>query len=417
MNSKETKMAVESKIRELLSGKTPEVVTEEVNELDEAAGSRPADKSEGDTGAATAVRQGSSEDAPVQALNTDGLGGENLGANSANAVSGNAGRGADKTQGDATAPKQGSSEDASTEGQVNKPGTKSDVAIKDAPTGMREEEEAADEEVLDEDITDEEVEAELELDEESDEEVEEIIEEETLFEDDIKNLFADEEHLSEDFKTKAAGLFEAVVTARVTAEVEEIEKELANEASVAQETFKEEMVQKIDSYLNYVAENWMKQNELAIEKGLKSEITESFIGSLKEVFAEHYIEIPEEKYDVLGEMQGEIDSLKSKLDESTEEKVGLVNTKIELEKAAAVKEATADLTVTEQEKFAKLVEEVEFDGDYAEKLSVIKENYFPTQAASDEDKLIDDETITASDDVETPVNRYAQAISRSAKFK
>lgn len=410
-------MAVESKIRELLSGKTPEVVTEEVNELDEAAGSRPADKSEGDTGAATAVRQGSSEDAPVQALNTDGLGGENLGANSANAVSGNAGRGADKTQGDATAPKQGSSEDASTEGQVNKPGTKSDVAIKDAPTGMREEEEAADEEVLDEDITDEEVEAELELDEESDEEVEEIIEEETLFEDDIKNLFADEEHLTEEFKTKAAGLFEAVVTARVTAEVEEIEKELADEASVAQETFKEEMVQKIDSYLNYVAENWMKQNELAIEKGLKSEITESFIGSLKEVFAEHYIEIPEEKYDVLGEMQGEIDSLKSKLDESTEEKVGLVTTKIELEKAAAVKEATADLTVTEQEKFAKLVEEVEFDGDYAEKLSVIKENYFPTQAASDEDKLIDDETITASDDVETPVNRYAQAISRSAKFK
>ena len=409
-------MAVESKIRELLSGKNQELVTEEVNELDEAAGSRPADKTEGDTGEATSVRQGSSEDAPVQALNTDGLGDLN-GAASAAAVSGSTARGADKTQGDATAPKQGSSEDASTEGQVNKPGTKSDVAIKDAPTGMREEEEAAEDEVLDEDITDEEVEAELELDEESDEEVEEVMEEETLFEDDIKNLFADEEHLSEEFKTKAAGLFEAVVTARVTAEVEEIEKELADEASIAQETFKEEMVQKIDSYLNYVAENWMKENELAIEKGLKSEITESFIGSLKEVFAEHYIEIPEEKYDVLGEMQSEIDSLKSKLDESTEEKIGLVEAKKELEKAAAVKEATADLTVTEQEKFAKLVEDVEFDGDYAEKLSVIKENYFPKQAASDEDKLIDDETITVSDDVSNPVSMYAQAISRSAKFK
>jgi len=416
MNSKETKMAVESKIRELLSGKSQEVVTEEVNELDEAAGSRPADKTEGDTGEATSVRQGSSQDAPVQALNTDGLGDLN-GAASANAVSGSTARGADQTQGDATAPKQGSSEDASTEGQVNKPGTKSDVAIKDAPTGMREDEEVAEDEVLDEDITDEEVEAELELDEESDEEVDEVIEEETLFEDDIKNLFADEEHLSEEFKTKAAGLFEAVVTARVTAEVEEIEKELADEASIAQETFKEEMVQKIDSYLNYVAENWMKENELAIEKGLKSEITESFIGSLKEVFAEHYIEIPEEKYDVLGEMQGEIDSLKSKLDESTEEKIGLVEAKKELEKAAAVKEATTDLTVTEQEKFAKLVEDVEFDGDYAEKLSVIKENYFPKQAASDEDKLIDDETITVSDDVNTPVSMYAQAISRSAKFK
>lgn len=409
-------MAVESKIRELLSGKNQELVTEEVNELDEAAGSRPADKTEGDTGEATSVRQGSSEDAPVQALNTDGLGDLN-GAASAAAVSGSTARGADKTQGDATAPKQGSSEDASTEGQVNKPGTKSDVAIKDAPTGMREDEEVAEDEVLDEDITDEEVEAELELDEESDEEVDEVIEEETLFEDDIKNLFADEEHLSEEFKTKAAGLFEAVVTARVTAEVEEIEKELADEASIAQETFKEEMVQKIDSYLNYVAENWMKENELAIEKGLKSEITESFIGSLKEVFAEHYIEIPEEKYDVLGEMQSEIDSLKSKLDESTEEKIGLVEAKKELEKAAAVKEATADLTVTEQEKFAKLVEDVEFDGDYAEKLSVIKENYFPKQAASDEDKLIDDETITVSDDVNNPVSMYAQAISRSAKFK
>ena len=245
----------------------------------------------------------------------------------------------------------------------------------------------------------------------------EVIEEDTLFEDDIQNLFADEEHLSEEFKTKAAGLFEAVVTARVTSEIEEIQAELAEEAKVAQETFMEEMVQKIDGYLNYVAENWMKENELAIEKGLKSEITESFIGSLKEVFAEHYIEIPEEKYDVLGEMQSEIDSLKSKLDESTEEKIGLVEAKKELEKAAAVKEATADLTVTEQEKFAKLVEDVEFDGDYAEKLSVIKENYFPAQAASDEDKLIDDETITVSDDVETPVSRYAQAISRSAKFK
>jgi len=413
-------MAVESKIRELLSGKTPEVVTEEVNELDEAAGSRPADNSQGDTGEATSVQQGSSEVPPVTALNSDGLGGENLGAASANAVSGDTGRGADKTQGDtggADSVKQGSSETASTEGQANKPGTSADVSIKDAPQGMREDEEVADEEVLDEDITDEEIEAELELDEESDEEVEEVIEEETLFEDDIKNLFADEEHLSEDFKTKAAGLFEAVVTARVTAEVEEIQKELADEASIAQETFKEEMVQKIDSYLNYVAENWMKENELAIEKGLKSEITESFIGSLKEVFAEHYIEIPDEKYDVLGEMQGEIDSLKSKLDESTEEKIGLVEAKKELEKAAAVKEATADLTVTEQEKFAKLVEDVEFDGDYAEKLSVIKENYFPGQTASDEDKLIDDETITVSDDVETPVSRYAQAISRSAKFK
>jgi AcrR family transcriptional regulator len=228
-------------------------------------------------------------------------------------------------------------------------------------------------------------------------------------------LFADEEELSEEFKTKAAGLFEAVVTARVSAEIEEIEKELAEEAKVAQETFMEEMVQKVDGYLNYVAENWMKENELAIERGLRNEITESFVGSLKEVFAEHYIEVPQEKYDVLGEMQSEIESLKAKLDESTEQKVELSTAKVELEKAAAIKEATADLTVTESEKFGKLVEDVAFDSDYAEKLSVIKENYFPAQKASEEDKLVDDESITESVDGSSPISIYTRAISKSVK--
>jgi len=389
-------MAVESKIRELLKGK-PEVVTEEVNELDEGAASRPADKSEGDS---SAPAQGSSEANPsVEVLNTDNVEGNPGSAASAKASKDSSKSATSSESGDQTAPTQGSSK-----------------------TGMKAEDTEADEEVLEEtteeeivdDVTDEEVEAEVELDEESEEEVEEI-EEETLFEDDINNLFADEEHLSEEFKTKAAGLFEAVVTARVSAEIEEIQKELTEEAQVAQETFMEEMVQKIDGYLNYVAENWMKENELAIERGLRNEITESFIGSLKEVFAEHYIEVPEEKYDVLGEMQSEIESLKAKLDESTEEKISLAAKKIELEKTAAIKEATADLTVTEAEKFEKLVEDVEFDSDFSEKLSVIKENYFPAQKASDEDKLIDDETISVSDDSASPVSIYAQAISKSVK--
>lgn len=396
-------MAVESKIRELLKGK-PEVVTEEVNELDEGSAARPADKSQGDS---SAPAQGSSEANPsVEVLNTDNVEGNPGSAASAKASKDGSKSAASSNSGDQTSPTQGSSK-----------------------TGMKAEDTDADDEVLEEtteeelvdDVTDEEVEAEFELDEESDEEVDEVIEEvaeadeEALFEDDIKNLFADEEHLSEDFKTKAAGLFEAVVTARVSSEVEEIQKELAEEAAVAQETFMEEMVQKIDGYLNYVAENWMKENELAIERGLRNEITESFVGSLKEVFAEHYIEVPQEKYDVLGEMQSEIESLKSKLDESTEEKIGLVEAKKELEKTAAIKEATADLTVTEVEKFEKLVEDVEFDSDYAEKLSVIKENYFPAQKASDEDKLVDDETITVSDDSASPVSIYAQAISKSVK--
>lgn len=397
-------MAVESKIRELLKGK-PEMVTEEVNELDEAAGSRSADNSQGDSSAPT---QGSSEANPEKkTLETDELG-ATAGKNATTQASKDGSKSASSSEsGDQTPPTQGSSEaNPSTEGQVNKPGTKADVKAEDTE---------ADDEVLEEEITDEEVEAELELDEESEEVVDEVIEEDTLFQDDVANLFADEEALSEEFKTKAASLFEAVVTARVTSEIEEIQKELAEEATLAQETFKEEMVQKIDGYLNYVAENWMKENELAIERGLRNEITESFVGSLKEVFAEHYIEVPQEKYDVLGEMQSEIETLKAKLDESTEEKISMAEAKKELEKEAALKEATADLTVTEAEKFGKLVEDVEFDGEYAEKLTVIKENYFPTQKASDEDKLVDDETITETVDSSSPISIYAQAISKSVK--
>ena len=394
-------MAVESKIRELLKG-SPEVVTEEVNELDEGSTSRPADKTQGDS---SAPAQGSSEANPsVEVLNTDTDGKGEIGLS--------------KAKKDTTLPKGNGAKEAPANFETKE--DPASVVNQTNSKGVREEEEVSEDEVIEEEITDEEVEAELEIDEQSTEEVEEIVEEEaeveaeeTLFEDDIQSLFTDEEHLSEEFKTKAAGLFEAVVTARVTSEIEDIQVELAEEAKVAQETFMEEMVQKIDSYLSYVAENWMKENELAIERGLRNEITESFVGSLKNVFAEHYIEVPQEKYDVLGEMQSEIESLKAKLDESTEEKVTLAATKIELEKSAAIKEATADLTVTEAEKFEKLVEDVEFDSDYAEKLSVIKENYFPAQKASDEDKLVDDETITVTES--SPVSIYAQAISKSVK--
>ena len=407
-------MAVESKIRELLRGK-PEEITEEVNELDESA-ARPADKSQGDS---TPPVQGSSEANPEQEkLESD----DALSADAGKVASAKASKDGSKSAsssnaGDQTSPTQGSSETASTEGQVNKPGTHADVKAEDTES---------EDEVLEEDITDEEIEAELPEgmegdEEESDEFVEEVegeedLSEDTLFADDMENLFADEEHLSEEFKVKAANLFEAVVTARVSSEIDEIKAELAEEAAVAQETFMEEMVQKIDGYLNYVAENWMKENELAIERGLRNEITESFVGSLKQVFAEHYIDIPEEKYDVLGEMQSEIESLKEKLDESTNEKVELSAANVDLSKSAAIREATSDLTDVEAEKFAKLVEDVEFDDDYAEKLSVIKENYFPSQKADqEEDKLVDDETVSEISDGSSPISIYAQAISKSVK--
>jgi hypothetical protein len=247
---------------------------------------------------------------------------------------------------------------------------------------------------------------------------EEVIAEadEALFASDVDALFADEENLTEEFKVKAAGIFEAVVTARIANEMEAIEAELQEEVQLQQETFKSELVEKVDSFLNYVAENWMKENELAIERGLRTEITEDFISGMKTLFAEHYIEVPQDKYDVLGEMQDKIDSLETKLNESVEEKIALTTEKTSFQRQAVVTEACADLTLTESDKFAKLVEDIDFGSEaiFAEKIAVVKENYFPKQAVVSEEKLddtVDGEYLAESSN--SGMNKYAQAISKS----
>ena len=392
---------VESKIRELLSKvnevDNTETVAEEAQALDEKAG-LPNSKDVGDKSAPT---QGSSDANPEQEdlSGSDDKGG--LTSPVGKAASAKASK--DKTlpagQGAGQAPNYDSGTD--TASVVNQP----------TSAGVREEEEVEVEE-------DQEVISEDELETEEVEEIteEEAEEEEALFEADIATLFADEEHLSEEFKTKAAGIFEAVVTARVTSEMEAIEAELKEEAEVAQASFQEEMVEKIDAYLSYVAENWMKENELAVEKGLRTEITEDFISGMKTLFAEHYIEVPAEKYDVLGEMQSQIEDLKAKLDESIADKMDIVTEKTDLLRNKVLSESSTDLTITETEKLAKLVESVEFDSEevFAEKVAVIKENYFPKVKATDEDKMqdtVDESFITEN----STMSIYTQAISNAVK--
>lgn len=390
-------MAVESKIRELLTKvhEVEQVLSEEVQELDEkTAAARPLDKDQGDS---TAPTQGSSNANP-EMQDLSGTGDKHGGLTSP------IGKAAASKQGTATAPQTtGAGQAPNFEGGTD---TASVVAQANSQGNVyKEDEEVEEEEVI---IEDEEVEEEV-IEEDT-------LEEDTLFDGDIDSLFADEEGLTEDFKVKAASLFEAVVTARVTSEVEGIQQELAEEARIAQETFQEEMVEKIDSYLSYVAENWMKENELAIERGLRTEITEDFISGLKTLFAEHYIEVPAEKYDVLGEMQAQIDELKERLDESIAEKLEIVTEKTSLLRGKVFAEATTDLTVTEAEKLAKLIEDVEFDNEelFAEKVAVIKENYFPKVKATDDDKMndtVDGEIISEN----SPVSIYAKAISKAVK--
>ena len=399
-------MSVENKIREFLAKGS--ALSEELQELDEKADNLSPNSKPGDSSAPT---QGSSDANPEK----DDLSGTNnkeggLTAEVGKAVSA-------KAKKDGTLPKGNGAKEAPSNFE-NEENTEASVNNSSSQGVVAQEEVASEEEVISEDEgTEEELEVVSETEEvvaEDDQEV--VSEDESLFSQDIQGLFESEENLSEEFKTKAAGIFEAVVTARIANEMDTIEAELKEEANLQQETFKEEMVEKLDSFLSYVAENWMKENELAIERGLRAEITEDFISGMKTLFAEHYIQVPEEQYDVLGEMQDKIDSLETKLNESLEEKIEVAAQKQDLQKQAVIKEASEDLTLTEAEKFAKLVEDIEFGSTeiFQEKVAVVKENYFPKQAQQDEDKMDDTVEGLAQDD--SYISRYAQAISQSAKF-
>tara|TARA_Y100000389_G_scaffold204366_1_gene256508 strand:- start:2205 stop:3413 length:1209 start_codon:yes stop_codon:yes gene_type:complete len=402
-------MSVENKIREFLAkGREVGQLSEELQELDEKADNLSPNSKPGDSSAPT---QGSSDANPAK----DDLSGT---GNKEGGLTSEVGKAASaKAKKDGTLPKGNGAKEApsnfeneeDTENSVNNASSQGVVA--------QEEIDPFSGDVISEDEgTEEEFEVVAEEEVVEDQEVV-VEEEETLFGQDIKGLFESEEELSEEFKTKAAGIFEAVVTARIANEMETIEAELKEEAQLQQETFKEEMVEKLDSFLSYVAENWMKENELAIERGLRAEITEDFISGMKTLFAEHYIQVPEEKYDVLGEMQDKIDSLETKLNESLEEKIEVVAEKQNLQKQAIIKEASAELTLTEAEKFAKLVEDIDFGSTeiFTEKVAVVKENYFPKQGQQDsEDKLED--TVEGLNQDDSYISRYAQAISQSAKF-
>jgi len=378
-------MNVESKIREfLVKDKASPVLSEETLELDEKAG-LPNSKDVGDK---TAPSQGDSAAAPSEDMSGSDPTGGLTSVNKAAA----------KAKKDGTLPKGAGAGDAINYEDKVDPKT---VVAQASSAGVREESESEEEVIVEDEVAEEEV----------------IVEaDEALFASDVDALFADEENLTEEFKVKAAGIFEAVVTARIANEMEAIEAELQEEVQLQQETFKSELVEKVDSFLNYVAENWMKENELAIERGLRTEITEDFISGMKTLFAEHYIEVPQDKYDVLGEMQDKIDSLETKLNESVEEKIALTTEKTSFQRQAIVTEACADLTLTESDKFVKLVEDIDFGSEaiFAEKIAVVKENYFPKQAVVSEEKLddtVDGEYLAESSN--SGMNKYAQAISKS----
>lgn len=229
------------------------------------------------------------------------------------------------------------------------------------------------------------------------------------------------EDLSEEFKSKATSIFEAAVIARVNSEMEAVVERLEEQNEEQLVEFKEQMIEKVDSYLSYVVEQWMEENQLAVESGLRTEIAEEFMLGLKSLFKEHYMEVPEEKLDVMDELETAVNELSAKLDESIEDNITLAKELTELKAAQIFEEQTKGLAATEVEKLKKLVEGVDFENEelYREKVSVIKENYFPKAQKTSPEKVLVEESGTGTDSLaDNPVmSKYVQAISRTVKSR
>ena len=237
---------------------------------------------------------------------------------------------------------------------------------------------------------------------------------------DVEEMFEGQD-LSEEFKDKASTLFEAAVSARLIAETARLEEEYG--ALVAEEltSFTEQITDKIDTYLDYVVETWMKENEVAIESALRNELMEEFMEGLKGLFAEHYIDVPQSKIDILESLAEKVNILENKYDEVISENVELKSHLLESQKEEILESIASDLALTQQEKFAALAEGIDFDGNletYSKKLNIIKENYFKTETATYSSNITEETfegEVTTNVAGNPVINRYAAAIARTAK--
>ena len=237
---------------------------------------------------------------------------------------------------------------------------------------------------------------------------------------DIEALVGDAD-LSEEFKQKAATIFEAAINSKVKAEQERLQSEYDTKFEEEISKSKSELTEKVDSYLNYVVEEWMKENKLALERGIKGEIAEDFISGLKKLFEDHYIDVPDEKYDVLEDQASKIDDLEKKLNEEIEKNVEMNKVNGSYKRQEIIDEHSKDLADTAKEKFDSLVEGVEYSSeeDFAQKVKTIKESYFEQKAEKSASADIDDvaEGDESNADLSDAMAAYTNAISKTKDIK
>ena len=303
------------------------------------------------------------------------------------------------------------------------------------PAGMKEEEESSEGEVVAEDEakTDEvvseeetteteetqEVVAEEETTEETSEEKEVVEEEQIDIEADVQALFEGEE-LSEEFQNKARTIFEAAINAKLAEVKESVQAQYEEQLVEEVAAIKSELEERVDAYLEYVADEWMTDNQIAVESGLKTEMTDSFLNGMKSLFEEHYVSVPEDKYDVIESMVDKLDEMEGKLNEQIEKNVALNRRLAESSADVVFGEVTEGLATTQKEKLATLVENVEFESeaDYREKLVTLKESYFPSNAGAQRDKSenLSEETSTPTyQDISSSMEKYLQTLNRVSK--
>src|SRR6056300_889348 len=235
----------------------------------------------------------------------------------------------------------------------------------------------------------------------------------------VDALVAGDESLSEEFKQKAATVFEAAIKSKVKDIAEEIEADYNKKFEEETSKAKDELVEKVDSYLAYVVEEWMKENELALERGIKGEIAEDFISGLKKLFEDHYIDVPDEKYNVLEDQASKIEELNKKLNESIEKNVELSKENGKHVRQSIIDEASKELAETQKEKFNKLAEEIDYknEEDFRGKVSTIKESYFGKKDSSGEIDDVAADSNPLNEDLSNAMAAYSAAISKTKDIK
>lgn len=238
------------------------------------------------------------------------------------------------------------------------------------------------------------------------------------YSEDLDALVSDEATLSENFRAKAEAIFEATLKSKLSVEIDRLEGEYAQNLEEEVGDIQKTMVEKVDNYLNYVVESWMKENEVAVSTGLRTEIAEDFMASLQTVFKEHYIEVPEGKADLIDDMADQVAELEESLNKTTEENIKLHEIAQSFERAHIVREASSGLADTEAEKLASLVESIDFEDKetFAMKVTTIKESYFKSavnETESEVDAVIGNDTTPSQVNMSSSMSRYTQAISNS----